>query len=313
MWTGDFETGDMSQWQGTLNPEGIQIVQSPALGSYAGHITLTNANTWSNGLHRVEFRHVPSAARTKEGAATYFAWSFYLPAALPQTPSQQIGYWESQQSFQQMMAFAAAGTELSFSTRKPSNKVQWKADVLKTMTWHRIAMRLLWSKDEAKGSVDVWFDGQQVVSSAKAQTLADDNPHFTQVGLLRGTDPFSDAPEIIIDSGVEGDTLADVQPDPIGTAGAGGAAGGAGGAGGAAGTKGSGGSAGTAGAGGTGAASGGTTSGSGGATGKPTSEDEAGCGCRVPRGGSAPVGSYAALLQLLCAARRRRPDGKLRH
>lgn len=115
-----------------------------------------------------------------------------------------------------MMAFTLAGDTLSFTTRQPSNVVQWTgAGVVKPAEWHRIAMRVKWSKDAAIGSVSVWFDGVQVVDNAIAKTLNDDNPHFTQIGLLRGDADFADAPVIYIDDAIEGDTLEDVRPDLV--------------------------------------------------------------------------------------------------
>lgn len=179
---------------------------------------------WGNGLKRVELQHGPEPARTAEGATTWFAWSFYVPETLSARPSQTIGYWESGNSYQQMMAFQVAGESISFATRRPMNVVQWEADGMVTAgQWHRIAMRILWSKTD--GEVDVWFDGEQVVTAAAAQTLADDNPHFTQVGLLRGQIEFEDVPVIFIDDAVEGDSYEDVHPelDPSGGTSTGGA------------------------------------------------------------------------------------------
>ena len=65
--------------------------------------------------------------RTAEGAETYFAWSFYLPEALAATPPTQIGYWESNNTYNQMMSFEVVGQNISFATRKPMNKVHWEA------------------------------------------------------------------------------------------------------------------------------------------------------------------------------------------
>ena len=324
VWRGDLETGNTSQWSGTLNPRGIEVVTSPVFqGQYAAHITLTNADTWSNGLHRVELRRSPGAARTREGAELYFAWSIYLPAAFPNS-SHQIGYWESEMSFQQMMAFDARSRNLQFVTRRPQNVTQWTGNgVLTEQTWHRIAMHVRWSKNATEGVVDVWFDGNQVVTNARAQTLNDDNPHFTQVGILRGTAAFTDAPEILIDHALEGDSLADVEPGAPGRDGGagvdsgapdasteGGAAGGqagsaAGGASGAAGGS-------SAGAGGGGGALGGST-GMGGSGAVSTSggtnaggkagaaapaEDDSGCSCEAP-GRSGRFRDAALLLGLV--------------
>lgn len=335
VWVADMETGDLSQWGYLLNNDvGGQkysyVTQDPVVqGQYAAKIELHNDALWPNGLKRVELQHGPEAARTAEGATLFFAWSFYLPEALPQDPSQQIGYWESGNSYQQMMAFEVTGERITFSTRKPMNVVQWDQDGIVTAgQWHRIAMRITWSKDPAMGAVDVWFDGEQVVANAAAQTLADDNPHFTQVGLLRGKVEFQDVPVIVIDDAVEGDNLDDVHPD-LEPAGGSSTSDTGGGSSGGSGEESSSGGDVTTGGGGTGGGSSGgepepTTGGSGeppggttttGTTGATTgasasdglttgsepAEGEGGCGCDA-RG----TGSFAWFGLLLLAGRRRR-------
>ncbi len=304
VWVGDLESGDLSQWDGALNGEHIAVVPSPvAEGAFAAQIQLTNDAVWPNGLKRVELHHSPAPGRTAEGAETYFAWSFMVPETLPTDPAQEIGYWESDQSYQQVMAFDVDGEHIAFATRKPQNAVHWEADGKVTAgVWHRIALHVRWSKDAAQGSVDVWFDGEQVVAAGPAATLADDNPHFTQVGLLRGAVEFQDAPILYVDDAVEGDTLDDVHPDALSTSQGGGGAGGAGtGAGGATGAGG--------GATGQGGAGGGAASTSGaGASAPPEEGDDGGCGCRAApsRWATAPIAIGALLAGLVLARRRRR-------
>ena len=222
VWVGDFETGDLSQWSFLLNPtiEGNDYITleagEVAQGSSAARIELHNDAAWGNGLKRVEMQHRPEDARTAEGATTFFAWSFFLPDALPSEPSQQIGYWESSGSFQQMMAFSAEGTDLTFVTRRPENVVQWTGEgVLTPGEWHRIAMSVTWSTNAEAGEVNLWFDGEQVVTAGGAQTLADGNPHFVQIGLLRGAIEFDDVPTILVDHALEGDSLEDVEYDAL--------------------------------------------------------------------------------------------------
>ncbi len=221
-WMGDFETGDLSQWGFLLNPtingnDYITVEQDEvAQGQFTARIELHNDAAWSNGLKRVEMQHRPQDARTAEGATTFFAWSVFLPEALAADPSQQIGYWESNNTFQQVMSFEAVGTNLSFATRRPQNVVHWQgADVLTPGEWHRIAMSVTWSTDPGQGLVNVWFDGEQVVTDGAAQTLADSNPHFVQVGLLRGAVEFDDVPTILLDHALEGDSLEDVEFDVL--------------------------------------------------------------------------------------------------
>ncbi|WP_437782773.1 polysaccharide lyase [Sorangium sp. So ce1097] len=331
VWTGDFETGDLSQWNTTLNGERISVVTSPVLqGTRAGQVQLTNDARWPNGIKRVELNHKPAAGRTAEGKETYFAWSFYLPQALAADPPTQIGYWESDATYNQMMSFEVTGQNISFATRKPANKVHWEASGAVTPgVWHRIALRIRWSTNPSQGSVDVWFDGEQVVTGGQAQTLADGNPHFTQLGLLRNPSEFTDSPIIVIDDAVEGDTLEDVRPalPSTGEGGAGGAGGGGAGGGdntGGAGatTSGSGGAGAGTGA-GAGGGGGGDASGSGattsaasgaGSTGSGTGEvvdegdegDEGGCSCRAAGSPATPGPvALAGLVAALAFARRR--------
>ena len=215
VWVGDFETGDLSQWTFVANGEYIAL-QSGLVGEgeLAARVELHNDAVWPNGLKRVELQHLPEAYRTAEGATTWFAWSFYLPEALPEEYDQAIGYWESNNSYQQVMAFNVQGDDIVFATRRPSNVVQWQADdVVTPGVWHRIAMRVTWSTEQ--GSVSVWFDGQQVVDEAAAKTLADGNPCFVQIGLLRDAIEFADVPVIVLDDAVEGDSIEDVRPSDL--------------------------------------------------------------------------------------------------
>ncbi len=300
VWIGDFETNDLTQWNNALNGSHISVVTSPTIqGTHAAQIQLTNDALWPNGLKRVELHHSPAAGRTAEGASTYFAWSFFLPVTLPTTPSQQIGYWETDQSYHQLMAFQVEGEHVRFITQKPQYKVQWEADGKATPgTWHRIAMHIGWSTNAANGLVEVWFDGTQVLNQTSAQTLADANSAFTQLGLLRGPTDFQDSPIIVLDDAVEGDSLSDVHPDlPTNQGGAGPISSSSG-------TPASSSAAGPS-SGATTAS--GTGSGTGGAGGQGSSSaDSSGCGCHVAeRGSDAPLG-VAAWVLLGVSARRRR-------
>ena len=217
-WRGDFETGNTSQFNYLLNPTIMgrtytSVVQDVVAGGrYAARIELHDDARWSNGLRRVEVQHAPQASRTASGATLFFAWSFRVPQALPTSPEQTIGYFESNTSYQQLMAFAVIGTDLRFSTNRPMWRAHWTGrGVVTPNVWHRVAVRVLWSTDPLVGTVDVWFDGVQVVTGAHAATLADANSAFVQMGLLRGNMNFTDVPVIYLDEALEGSSLDAVQ------------------------------------------------------------------------------------------------------
>ncbi len=206
IWKGDFETGDTSQWSYLLNKSGISVVSDPVYeGASAALIEITNGDDhiWPNGLNRVEFQYAPGLEYTGEGTELFFTWSLYLPTPLTED-EHQIAYVESDQSYQQTMSFIARGTKLWFFTRKPMRSQWTLADALTPAVWHRIGLHVKWSKDSSLGFVNVWFDGEQVVQEASCSSLADDNQHFVQLGILRDT---IDTPEkMVVDDAVHHST-----------------------------------------------------------------------------------------------------------
>jgi hypothetical protein len=111
------------------------------------------------------------------------------------------------------MSFEVHGQDIIYSTRVPY-ALRWTGTgKLTPGHWHDFALHVLWSHDPAKGFVEVWFDGQQVVPRAMTATLDDDNPAFFQIGLFRET---SDVPEtIILDNVIEATTLEEVMPPAL--------------------------------------------------------------------------------------------------
>lgn len=212
IWRGDFETGTLDQWKGAPKSDAVKIVQDPVReGKYALRIDGTNAAKRGN-LDRIEFQHQPQPPGTAEGTERYFGWSVYLPKKFTDG-FHTVGYFETRNSWSQLMSFEANGEDLQFSTRVPY-KLHWKgAGKLTAGRWHDFVVHVLWSRDPAKGFVEVWFDGEIVVPLAKTATLKDENVAFLQVGFARET---SDVPEsILIDHVVEGTTLKDVTPPPL--------------------------------------------------------------------------------------------------
>src|SRR5438067_4636403 len=117
LWRGDFETGDTSQWKGAPK-EGVKVVTEPVrAGKYALRIDGTNAGR--KGTHdRIEFQHQPKPPGTAEGTERYFGWSVYLPKKLTDA-THSLGYFETRNSWSQLMAFEVKGEDILFTTRVP--------------------------------------------------------------------------------------------------------------------------------------------------------------------------------------------------
>jgi hypothetical protein len=212
IWRGDFETGNLDQWKGAPKSDGVKVVQDIVReGKHALRIDGTNAAKRGT-LDRIEFQHQPAPPGTAEGTERYFGWSIYLPKKLTDT-FHTVGYFETRNSWSQLMSFEAKGEDLKFSTRVPY-KLHWTGTgKLTPGRWHDFAVHVLWSRDPAKGFIEVWFDGETVVPLTKTATLKDENVAFLQVGFARET---STVPEtILIDHVVEATTLKEVTPPPL--------------------------------------------------------------------------------------------------
>ena len=292
LWKGDFETGDVSQWDGstatkTGNRDNLVFVSDQvADGKKAAKITLRDDIIFEPyNQSRVEVKHV--GLHTLDGEDSYFAWSFMVPKDAE--IRNNIGYWESTPTSKNTMTFfiepaQGGGTNLKFGTGDLGQTVRWTVK-LELNKWHRIALHNHWSQDPNVGKVDVWYDGAQVVTGASV-AKRDVNKLFFQMGLHR-SDPSPPVQDIYIDAAIEADSLADILlalPDPMGMAGAGGSGG----------MAGSGGSGGSAGGGGASGGSGGATeAGSAGSATAGTGGTGAGAGNVTPgaAGTSALAGS----------------------
>lgn len=209
IWRGDFETGTTEQWRGAPESDRIKVVTEPVRdGKYALRIDGTNAARRGN-LDRLEFQHQPEPPGTAEGTERYFGWSVFVPKKLTDDV-HALGYFETRNSWRQLMSFEVHGEDILYTTRVPYARHWTGEGKLTPGHWHDFAVHILWSRDAAKGFVEVWFDGEHVVQHAKTATLLDENVAFFQIGLMRET---SDVPEtIIIDHVIEATTLEEVTP-----------------------------------------------------------------------------------------------------
>jgi hypothetical protein len=212
IWRGDFETGTTEQWKAPPKSDAVKVVKEPVReGKYALRIDGTSAAKRGEN-DRIEFQHQPKPPGTAEGTERYFGWSVYLPKKLTDA-HHSMGYFETRNSWRQLMAFEANGEDLKFSTRVPY-KLHWTGKgKLTPGRWHDFAVHVLWSRDPEKGFVEVWFDGEKVVPLTKTATLLDENVAFFQIGFFRKSSDVAET--IIFDHVVEATTLADVTPPAL--------------------------------------------------------------------------------------------------
>jgi Polysaccharide lyase len=212
IWRADFETGDVKQWNSVPKTDAFKVVTEPVReGKYALRIDGTNAAK-KGKLDRIEFQHQPKPPGTAEGTERYFGWSVYLPKKLTDD-YHSVGYFETRNSWRQLMSFEVRGEEIKYSTRVPY-ALHWTGKgKLTPGRWHDFAVHVFWSRDPKKGFVEVWFDGEKVVAKTTTATLLDENPAFFQIGFMR--DSIETPESIVIDHIVEATTLEEVTPPKI--------------------------------------------------------------------------------------------------
>ncbi len=330
VWTATFEAGDLSEWKPGVNAtkdarKNVEVLGERVLsGKFAGKIVVHPDDTFTFNQNRVDIQH-PSTL-TDEGKDMWLSGHYFMPEDAK--VRNEIGFFESNVSFQNVMDFwvepkQGGGTTINFGVGFLGETKLWTADFTPN-AWHQLAIHVLWSTDAQKGTVDVWFDGAQVVTGHKRKTKADANTLFYQTGLHR-KDIAQFTETIYFDDFIEADSMVDVKIAKPAAPGGGGA-GGAGGAAGAAGAAGAGGGGGasTGGAAAGGASSGGSaamlpgggaapvagSATSAGAAGTATSgvapaADEGGCAFRSGHGSGAQGGWVLALLGLARLRRRR--------
>ena len=212
LWHGNFETGDLSQWNTPINVAGLSVTDDCVFdGTHAGKVRLTgdDAFLWKGNkfLNRSEFHHRSSAGMTHEGKDTFFAFSFYLPNKLSEH-KHELGYWESDKSWQQMLRFNINGSELSFQ-ESAAKDVLWKLpEGAAPGHWHRVAMHIHWSTDPALGSAEVWVNGKHMGKNQFKNLPTKDALMFTQIGILRTQE--NSVEEILIDGAMETDNLTEL-------------------------------------------------------------------------------------------------------
>ncbi len=359
VWTATLEKGDLSEWTSTTNgtktlPDGgvrnnIEVVGERVYsGKLACKVTVHPDDDFGQyHQDRADIKH--DSTLTGEGKDSYLSGYYFLPEDA-KTRDEIVFYETKVTSHNQMDLWiepkvgAGGGTTVKLGIESAGANLgsvlvwtgEWKAG-----TWHQFAIHVHWSTDATKGLVDMWFDGQQVVTGYKHKTKYDVNDLFFQTGLHRVLmQPSTET--IYFDDFIEADTLAEIKigaPMPVsggdggasdagvagtdggaGASGAGGVMGaagsGAGGATGAAGSAGTAGAAGTTGAAGSSVAgttgTAGTTGAAGmtgaagttGAAGSGTPPGGGSGGCACALGGESPTGLGAlALLGLVFAVR----------
>lgn len=212
LWKGDFEAPDFSAWNARLHGDAIQLQHDCfSQGDTAARIDLTDDPSllWNNNpaLNRAELKYQPADGQTSEGKSTFFAFSYFLPDALP-AAKHEFAYWETDKTWQQRFRFNLSKQGISFQASDADKPVWSFVRGSHPHQWHRLALHIHWSSDPQKGFVEVWVDGFHQGKTAMATLPEGRAAMFTQLGLLRDASPTPVS--IFLDDAIEVDNLTEL-------------------------------------------------------------------------------------------------------
>lgn len=195
---GDFDTGDLSQWQriGSVQqqaPGRVQVVRSPTdrsrfaarfeirPGDNAGAFPGQRRNRTEVGCTTLGTTCVPGG-QEQVGDERYFGWSTYFPSdGYPfYEPGPDVPDGEK---WQLIMQLNRSGTTPPISVGVVDDQLALIATDLESRftylyrgplvrdRWHRFVLRVMHSPDPSVGYVELWLDGRQVTPRTAVATM----------------------------------------------------------------------------------------------------------------------------------------------
>jgi MYXO-CTERM domain-containing protein len=162
---------------------------------------------------RVDLRH--NSTLTGEGKDMYLSGYYYLPEDAK--TRNEFGMFETTNSLNWMDIWVepktGGGTTIKLGIESNGANLGsvpvWSGDFT-TAQWHQIAIHVHWSQDAAKGLVDFWLDGKQVVTGFKHKTKPNQYDLYFLTGLHRVLmQPSTES--IYFDDFIEADAQADIK------------------------------------------------------------------------------------------------------
>jgi hypothetical protein len=218
VWTGNFETGDRSQWSGAqmVSADRLQVVSSPLReGRYALKVTVKqgdnpiNASGNRNELYRMTHEAV--------GSEYYYRWSTMFAPDFPSPKTWQLfAQWHHEgNSGSPPVEFVVNNGQLSLNC---SGTQVWQAPLVRGV-WQDFVFHARWSPNASVGFVELYHNGQLVLPKRSCATQFSGMLNYLKVGLYRNS---TVAPVGVLyhDGWTMGRTLADVLPQgtTLGTA-----------------------------------------------------------------------------------------------
>ncbi len=186
-WHGDYETGNLSQWEAIqeVAPDRITVSHEMAhQGNYAARFEVRPGDNIGDTPPRAE---VASDLHEKEGEERYYRWYTYFPESFPtEYPNSFVTFtqWRAKDESTDYTSFMVWGDQIQL--RREGTK--WSTTLTKGV-WHKFVYHVKWSPDPSTGFIELYYDGQLVVPKTNVRTMAGTPGHavgnYVKEGLYR--------------------------------------------------------------------------------------------------------------------------------
>jgi Polysaccharide lyase len=230
-WSGDFETGDLSQWESVqAMPGDVSVVTSPVReGSYAARFVVNPGDVpLGSGGERSEVRASQADSGGYDGSEQWYGWSTMFPSNFNPTPGTTWNYFlqwhdslnngcgpnvvyqvdEAKNPAQ--IRLRVRGGSVSLSTCAAQYDRSWYPVSLTLNHWYDFVLHVKWSADPAVGFVEGWIDGNLVIPKTFNATLYPGDGIYVKQGFYR--EPSLLVSTVYQDAMRRGDSYASVSP-----------------------------------------------------------------------------------------------------
>lgn len=196
LFTGDFETGDLSQW-GVVQAVGSHSVRvvsdTRRQGRYAARFEVRQGDDPINSTG--DRSELSRDTGESEGADRWYAFDLMVPASFPRLDTWQVlAQWHSSEDGSPPLGVYAQNDELVLQVNPhdaPGEPLEavfpWRGP-LKRGRWREIVMHVVWSGSDERGRISLWVDGVSVVRDRPGRTLYPGFPNYTKIGYYRDSE-----------------------------------------------------------------------------------------------------------------------------
>lgn len=210
-WTGNYETGDLSQWSRVQAvPGDISIVTSPVReGSYAAKFVVNAGDVpLATGGERSEVEASQSQTGGYDGSEEWYGWSTMFPTDFNPTPATtwnyflqlhdsanngcgpNVVYQVDESKAPAVLRLRVRGGSVSLSTCTAQNDKSWYPVTLSLNHWYDFVLHIKWSANPSVGFVEGWIDGSLVIPKTYLATLYSGDGVYLKEGFYRAPSPL---------------------------------------------------------------------------------------------------------------------------